>query len=51
MGALNALYHLFPFSGFLVFLAVYSGIGQNQRLGRFARYNAMQAVLLDILLM
>lgn len=45
------LYHAFPFSGFLVFLAVYSGIAQNQNLSRFARFSATQAVLLDILLM
>jgi hypothetical protein len=36
---------------FIVFLAVYSGIVNNYNLGRFIRFNAMQAVLLDILLM
>ncbi len=35
---------------FLVFLAVYAGIVNNYSLGRYIRYNAMQAVLLDILL-
>lgn len=36
---------------FIIFLAVYNGIVNNQNLTRFVRYNAMQAVLLDILLM
>jgi len=36
---------------FVLFLAVYSFIVNNQELSRFIRVNAMQAVLLDILLM
>lgn len=36
---------------FIIFLGVYNGIVNNQNLPRFVRYNAMQAVLLDILLM
>jgi len=51
LGPLNSLYHLFPFSGLLVFLAVYSGIVNNQNLSRFTRLAACQAVVLDILLM
>ena len=51
LAPLNALYRSFPFSGFIFFLAVYGGIANNQSLSRFTRYNAMQAVLLDILLM
>jgi hypothetical protein len=51
LGPVNALYHLFPFAPFIIFLGVYSGIVNNQSLSRYIRYNAMQAVLLDILLM
>jgi hypothetical protein len=36
---------------FLLFLAVYSGVANNASLSRFIRYNAMQAVLLDVLIM
>lgn len=36
---------------FLLFLGVYSLIVNNQSLSRFIRVNAMQAVLLDVLLM
>jgi hypothetical protein len=36
---------------FILFIGVYSFIVNNQSMGRFIRYNAMQAVLLDILLM
>jgi hypothetical protein len=35
---------------FLIFIGVYSGIVGNQNFSRFIRYNAMQAVLLDILI-
>lgn len=50
LGPLYALYTALPFAPFIVFIAVYSGIVNNYSLGRFIRYNAMQAVLLDILL-
>jgi hypothetical protein len=36
---------------FIVFLGVYSGIINNPNFSKFVRYNAMQAVLLDVLLM
>lgn len=49
LGPLNSLYHAFPFAPFLVFLGIYSVVN-NFNLSRFVRYNAMQAVLLDILL-
>lgn len=51
LAPLNSLYHAFPFSTLVFFLVVYNGIVNNRNLGRFARFNAMQAVLLDILLM
>ncbi|KAF5832385.1 hypothetical protein DUNSADRAFT_11756 [Dunaliella salina] len=51
LAPLAALYNSFPFAPFVIFLGVYSGIVANQNLPRFVRYNAMQAVLLDILLM
>jgi hypothetical protein len=51
LGPVNALYHIFPFAPFIIFLGVYSGVVNNQSLSRYIRYNAMQAVLLDILLM
>lgn len=47
---LYQLYTSFPFAPFLVFLGVYSLIVNNYSFGRFVRYNAMQAVLVDILL-
>ena len=36
---------------FAVFFAVYLGIINNQNFSRYCRFNAMQAVLLDIVLM
>lgn len=50
LAPLNALYNAVPFGPFLVFLGIYSGIVNNRSLSRFIRYNAMQAVLLDVLL-
>ena len=47
---LAELYYSVPFASLIVFFAVYLGIVQNQQASRFARYNAMQAILLDILL-
>ena len=51
LAPINALYTSIPFLPFVVFLAVYSGIINNQNFSRFVRYNAMQAVLQDVLLM
>jgi hypothetical protein len=51
LGPLNALYHSFPFAPLIFFFAVWSGVAQNQSLSRFVRKNALQAVLLDILIM
>ncbi|KAF8063676.1 TIC20-V [Scenedesmus sp. PABB004] len=50
LAPLALLYTSVPFAPFLLFLAVYSFIVNNASLSRFVRVNAMQAVLLDILL-
>lgn len=44
------LYASVPFAPLICFFAVYLGIVQNQRWSRFVRFNGMQAMLLDILL-
>ncbi|GAX73053.1 hypothetical protein CEUSTIGMA_g506.t1 [Chlamydomonas eustigma] len=50
LAPLSMLYNSFPFLPFIVFLGVYSGIINNFNFSKFVRYNAMQAVLLDVLL-
>lgn len=35
----------------ILFFAIYLGMSRNQNLSGFVRFNAMQAILLDILLM
>lgn len=45
------LYFSVPFAGLVAFFAVYLGIINNPSLSRFVRFNAMQAVLLDVILM
>jgi hypothetical protein len=44
------LYFSFPFASLGIFFAVYLGIINNQNMSRYTRFNAMQAVLLDIIL-
>jgi hypothetical protein len=45
------VYFSVPFASIACFFAVYLGIINNQSLPRTTRFNAMQAVLLDIILM
>ncbi|KAG2496119.1 hypothetical protein HYH03_005722 [Edaphochlamys debaryana] len=45
-----SLYHSLPMGSFLVFFGLYLGVVNNQSLSRFVRFNAVQAILLDILL-
>ncbi|KAD4386349.1 hypothetical protein E3N88_26518 [Mikania micrantha] len=40
----------FPFNGTLVFLTLYFGVVRNPNFSRYVRFNAMQAVVLDVLL-
>ncbi|KAL3160671.1 hypothetical protein ABBQ32_010586 [Trebouxia sp. C0010 RCD-2024] len=50
LNPLVSLYFGVPFASFAVFFAVYLGIINNQNFSRYCRFNAMQAVLLDIVL-
>jgi len=45
-----ALYHSLPFGSLIAFFGVYLGIVNNRNFSRFVRFNAMQAILLDIVL-
>jgi len=44
------LFYAFPFAGLIAFLGLQIGVVNNQSLSRFIRYNSMQAILLDIIL-
>ncbi|KAL4440549.1 hypothetical protein ABPG75_003550 [Micractinium tetrahymenae] len=44
------LYYSFPLAGLVLFFAVYLGIINNQNFSRYVRFHAMQAILLDIIL-
>ncbi|BDA47239.1 Protein TIC 20-v, chloroplastic [Coccomyxa sp. Obi] len=50
LNPLISFYFSFPFASLIVFFAIYGGIVQNQNFSRFVRYNALQAILLDIIL-
>jgi uncharacterized membrane protein len=47
---LLSLYHSVPFAALICFFGIYIGVVNNMQLSRYVRFSAMQAVLLDILL-
>ncbi|CAK0787784.1 hypothetical protein CVIRNUC_011006 [Coccomyxa viridis] len=50
LNPLISLYFSFPFASLIIFFAIYSGIVNNFRFSRFVRFNALQSILLDIIL-
>lgn len=44
------VYNSFPFAGLIIFFALLFGVVRNENISHFIRFNTMQAVLLDILL-
>ncbi|KAK9905955.1 hypothetical protein WJX75_009477 [Coccomyxa subellipsoidea] len=50
LNPLISFYFSFPFASLIVFFAIYAGIVNNQNFSRFVRYNALQSILLDIIL-
>ena len=44
------LYSVFPFAGIIIFFVLFLGVVRNERINHFIRFNTMQAILLDILL-
>ncbi|KAM7502985.1 hypothetical protein LguiB_001889 [Lonicera macranthoides] len=47
---LLSLYRSVPYASFVAFFALYLAVVRNPSLSRFTRFNAMQAVVLDVLL-
>ena len=45
-----AFYYQFPFAPFIVFLVLFMGVVRNPNISHFIRFNAMQAILMGILL-
>lgn len=43
-------YYRFPFAGLIVFFVLFLAVVRNDRISHFIRFNTMQAILLDILL-
>jgi uncharacterized membrane protein len=50
---LGLIYSAVPFGlgGLLIFFALYAGVVRNTNINHFLRFNVMQAILIDILLM
>jgi len=44
------IYNTVPFAGLIIFFALYLGVVRNENINHFIRFNAMQAILLDIIL-
>lgn len=47
---LLSLYHSIPYASFISFFALYLGVVQNPSFSRYVRFNALQALVLDVLL-
>ena len=47
---LIAFYSGFPFAGFIIFLLLFMAVVRNERISYFIRFNAMQSILIGILL-
>jgi uncharacterized membrane protein len=45
------IYKTIPFAGLVIFFLLFLLVVRNERIAHFIRFNAMQAILLDILLM
>ena len=45
---LASAYFRIPFAGMISFFAIYMGLAENRTMSRFVRFNAMQAIILDI---
>lgn len=43
-------YYGFPFAGFIIFLLLFMAVVRNERISYFIRFNAMQSILMGILL-
>ncbi|MBW4491152.1 MAG: hypothetical protein KME12_25625 [Trichocoleus desertorum ATA4-8-CV12] len=44
------IYQTIPFAGLIVFFALFLLVVRNERINHFIRFNAMQAILIDIVL-
>ncbi len=44
------IYNSFPFAGLIIFFALLFGVVRNDNISHFIRFNTMQAILLDIVL-
>jgi hypothetical protein len=47
---IKAIYSLVPFGSLIVFFILFLAVVRNERIRHFIRYNTMQALLIDILL-
>ena len=50
LAPLRQIYNL-PLASLIIFFALYLGVVRNENISHFIRFNAMQAILLDIVLM
>ena len=51
LAPLRQIYDNLPFASLIIFFALYLGVVRNENISHFIRFNAMQAILLDIVLM
>jgi len=51
LAPLMQIYNNLPLASLIIFFALYLGVVRNENISHFIRFNAMQAILLDIVLM
>jgi uncharacterized membrane protein len=44
------LYHVIPFGSLIIFFALFLGVVRNENINHFIRFNTMQAILIDIVM-
>ena len=50
LSPLIAIYYGIPFAGIIIFFVLFLAVVRNEKVSHFIRFNTMQAILLDILL-
>lgn len=50
LAPLMSIYRAFPFAGLVIFFALYLLVVRNSNIPHFIRFNTMQAILLDIII-
>lgn len=51
LSPVSAILYGIPFAGLIIFILLFAGVVRNEKISHFIRFNTMQAMLIDILLL